>query len=201
MKKTDKMLSAIILGSPAPVSLILLFWWSGVLFNLDNNLLYILLVLSGLAAGIILDITVLRWFVFRLFSLSMPSLFIICTFYSIMIYGMFMGFPVFNSLIGIAGTYIVIRKSIVMGDSKEKLDKNTRLFFFFSFLLLLVICIITTLMALNEASIGKELELMLNLKFEVTKGMIWTLILVGGSFLLGFQYILSRIVYKTMRKY
>lgn len=58
---------------------------------------------------------------------------------------------------------------------------------------------IISAIALHEASIGRELEIMLNLDFKVTTGLVWGLILVGGAFLLGFQYLLSKLVYKKMR--
>ena len=200
MKKSDRLLSAVIIGSPAPVFLALVFWWCGALLKVGSGALYVALVVSGFAAGVLLDATVLRRFIFRLFSLSRPVLYIICAFYAVTVYAAFMGFPVFNVLVGIFGTYIIIRKSVIHGFSKEASGKNIKSFFLFSFLLLLFICIVTAAIALNEASIGRELEIMLDLNFKVTHGLVWALILGGSAFLLGFQYLFSILVYKKMRK-
>jgi len=59
---------------------------------------------------------------------------------------------------------------------------------------------IISAIALNKESIGCELEIMLNLGFRVATGFVWALILVGGAFLLGLQYLFSMLVYKKMRK-
>jgi hypothetical protein len=39
---------------------------------------------------------------------------------------------------------------------------------------------------------------MLSLKFNVEMWMIWLLIIAGGALLIGFQYIVSKLIFKAM---
>jgi hypothetical protein len=124
----------------------------------------------------------------------------VAVFYSILIYGFFMGLPVFNALVGIAGAYIVGRKCVLRGDGRQAIQKSARRVNLFSFILLLLVCVCTALLALGEATIESEVQGMLGLEFEVTRGMIWAIILVGGALLLAFQYGISRLVFRRFEK-
>jgi hypothetical protein len=59
---------------------------------------------GGFALGLALDVLVFRKFLFKLFDFSMPALAALGFFYTIMMYGFFMGMPAFNSMIGIVAT-------------------------------------------------------------------------------------------------
>lgn len=198
MKTSDKLISAIILGVPAPVFLALLLWWGGYIIDRNLDAGFIFLITAGIAAGIILNALVLRRFIFGLFKLPHAALFAIEIFYSVIIYGFFMGFPVFNSLVCIAGSYIVIRKSIVNNDSADTIRSNFKKASFFSFFLLLLLCVCTAILALGESSIRSQVQSMLGLPFNVEMWMIWLLITGGGVFLLAFQYLISKFVFKSM---
>ena len=200
MNKIDKTFSAIAIGAPIPVVLMLACWWISVPAFDDNAMMYWLLIPAGLIIGLVLDLTVLRRFMFRLFSLPMPALFALLAFYSVMVYGLFMGFPVFNTLIGIFGAYVVARSGQLERISIDIIRKNARKTHVFSLILLLLICIVTTIMALNENAIEVELKMMLNLSFEVTRAMVWALILVGALFLILFQFGISKLVFYVMAK-
>lgn len=199
MSKLDKSISAIVLGLIAPVTLFLLFWWGSIPF-IDDGRVVMILALGGLAVGIVLDFTVLRQFTLRLFELPMSVLFVLAVFYSILIYGFFMGFPVFNALVGIACAYIMGRKCILHGADRQAVQKNARKVNLFSFILLLFICVCTALLALRETTIESQVQGMLSLPFEVTREMIWVIILAGGALLLGFQYTLSRLVFRRFER-
>ena len=200
MNRIDKTISLFFLGLPVPVILMLLFWWVSVPIFGNNDFMYLLLIPAGLVIGVVLDMTVLRQYLLRLFVLPTSVQFVVLTFYSLMIYGLFMGFPVFNILVGIAGIYIVARSGHIQHASKDILHKNAKKTHLFSFALLLLICITTAIMALSEKTIGLELKMMLDLPFDVTPGMIWTLILIGTILLLSCQYLISKIVFNTMLK-
>jgi hypothetical protein len=111
-----------------------------------------------------------------------------------------MAFPVFNLAMGIiAGYYygIKIKYQEIHFDQSEILIKKVP---FFTALVMLIICITTSLIALSEKTIGLELQGMLKLNFEVTRGMIMTLILIGGSSLIIIQYFLTRITIIVTKK-
>lgn len=197
MTNSDKVISLIILGLLAPVVLMLLFWWGSIPFVKDDALI-MYLALGGLAAGVILDFTLLRGFVFKLFKLPLNVLTAVEIFYSIMVYGLFMGFPVFNSLVGIFGSYIAARGGVVQKKSREEILKSSRYINRISTGILLFLCICTAVLALRESSICLQIKGMLNLPFNVTMGMVWMLIIIGGGLLLWFQYYFSVFVSKRV---
>lgn len=199
MSKFDKILSRVILGVMAPIFLFLLGWWGSFPFVTDGNTI-LFLALGGLAVGILLDFTLLRKFISKLFRLSIFALATVALFYSIMIYGFFMGFPVFNSFVGILGSYIAARNGIIRKLPKEETIKNTKLMNRVSTAILFLLCVCSAALALSDSTICSQIKGMLNLSFDVSMGMIWGLILVGGSFLLLFQYFLSKLVSKRVIK-
>ncbi len=200
MKTSDRIISAILLGLLAPVIISLLLWWGGVLLHLDIEGVFFFLIITGAAAGIILDVTVLRKFLLRLYELPLWALFIIEGFYSIMAYGVFMGFPVPCSLAGIFGSYIVLRRGIVGGSPKSAINSDSAAINIFSFILLLVLCVCTAVLTLNEPPIGSQLKSMLGLNFSIEMWMIWLVIFAGGALLLTLQYFVSRLVARTVFK-
>lgn len=199
MSRSDKWLSVIVLGLIAPVSLMLLFWWGSIPL-VKENITIAYLALAGFAIGIALDCTVLRKFTARLFCLPIPALFAVAFFYSILFFGFFMGFPVFNVLIGISCAYVTARSCVLSGESRENIRKKARAVHLFSLILLFSICICTAVLSLREASIGLQVQHMLALPFKVTPVMIWAIILVGGTALLTFQYGMSRWIFHKLEK-
>ncbi len=198
MGRFGRFFSTVVLGLIAPVALMLAGWWGSLPFIAESSVAYI--AGAGFIIGLVLDFTVLRKFVFRLFYLPLPALFAVALFYSIMIYGFFMGFPVFNSLVGIACAYAAAKGGMLRSTDAQDRRKKARTVQWFSFALLLFFCICTAMLALREATIGSQIKQMLGLPFEVTPGMIWALILAGGVALLAFQYGISHMIFRRVEK-
>ncbi len=199
MTKFDKVISAVILGAVAPISLFLFFWW-GSLPLLKSDIWIIISSLCGLLIGLILDFTALRGFISSLFTLPLLALSAVLIFYSIVIFGFFMGLPVFNILVGIAGSYIVAKKSVLQKADKHKAEKNVKLINIISATILFLICTAAATLALGEETICQQVKGMLNLSFKVTMGMIWGIILIGGATLLSLQFFISRYVASRILK-
>jgi hypothetical protein len=194
MRNFDRIASIIIISILAPVILMLSFWWGSIPFVENNDQLIFYLAISGFVVGMILDVTILRRFLLKLFSLSLLPLVAIEIFYSIMVYGFFMGFPAFNSLVGILGSYIVARKCVYDHASQKEAARNVKYMLLLSTVILFAVCICSAFLALRETTICSQVRGMLNLSFEVTIEMIWGLILIGGSMLLIVQYYISKLV-------
>ena len=198
MNRFEICFSALVLGIIAPVALMLLGWWGSLPFIKESSVIYI--ALTGFIIGVVLDFTVLRPFLIRLFYLPLPALFAVALFYSVMIYGFFMGFPLFNTLVGITCAYAAARGSALHRADGQAMRKRAHTVQWFSFALLLFICTCTAVLALKEATINSQVQQMLRLPFEVTQGMIWTMILVGGALLLVLQYGVSRIIFRRFER-
>jgi len=190
MKPLDKLLFGLLFGLSFPLFFFLIAVLGFYLFQ-DYNVYYF--VFTGIIIGILTDILLLKKML-RI-TLELPKWIIIglYLFYNICIYGMFMGFPVFNLGIGIiAGYYYGIKINHQNYPLKqiEQIKKNVSLFTGF---IMLLICISSALIALTEKTIGLELQGMLGLGFQVTRGMVIAIILIGGTTLIITQYFLTKI--------
>jgi hypothetical protein len=183
----DRASSRLVLGAVAPVILLLTGWW-GTLGVLGDNPAVGPAALGGLALGVTLDLTVLRKHLDSLLDLRPIALGALALFYSIMIYGFFMGLPVANLLVGLVGGYVVGRKAALHGWSPERARPAARVTAAIATSILAVLCVATARMALNEPTIGLQVRGMLGLPFEVTRPMIYATIVGGGAALLAAQY-------------
>jgi hypothetical protein len=183
----DRASSRLVLGAVAPVIGLLTGWW-GTLGVLGDHPAIGPVALGGLALGVTLDLTVLRTHLDSLFDLRPAALGALALFYSIMIYGFFMGLPVGNLLVGIVGGYVVGRKAALRGWSPERARPAARVTAAIATSILAVLCVATASMALNEPTIGLQVRGMLGLPFEVTAPMIYATIVGGGAALLAVQY-------------
>lgn len=190
--KYEKAMSAVVMGVPAPVALMLAFWWGSIPFFTDNRRI-MMQALIGLAIGFAADATVLRKHLKGLFSMPFWILIALFTFYSILIYGFFMGFPVINVLVGIMGSYLVAKSCLVKGMNEVETRSRVNWFILLSTLVLLSLCVCTAWLALREPSIEDQIEGMLDLGFQVSRQMIWLMIIMGGAGLLLAQYFGSRL--------
>jgi len=181
------------LGLLAPLALFLLGWWGSIPFAQDDGTVR-MFALLGLAAGAAVDLTVLRKFIFKLFALPVPGLVCVGLFYSVMVFGFFMGFPLFNSVVGIVFCYAAARRCAVLQLPRQEAQKSAGRFNIVFLVVLVCLCAATAFLSLREPSITTQVKNMFGLPFEVTMEMIWAIILVGGTLLVLFQYITARLV-------
>ncbi len=187
MRTADKIVSLAILAPMAPIALLLAGWWGSV-GVLGDNPAVAPFALSGLAIGIALDVTALRSKLESLYSMSYGRLLLVALFYSIGMYGFFMGFPVFNAAIGVVGGYVAARRAVILGLPRERAMRDGRRVAITMTWVLGALCAATAALALNETTMGAQLQGMLGLSFVVTWPMIYAIIAVGGLGLLALQY-------------
>lgn len=165
-------------------------WWGSIGLVAERDIFKIALL--GLGLGILIDLIFLKKWVANAFNLNRAILLFIYLFYSICIYGFFMGFPVFNAAMGIvAGLYVGRRMYHQKTDSRE-FDRNVQVTSVFATAVMAVICLSSALLALSETNLPAQLEGMFNLNFEVTWPMIIGIIVLGGTALILSQYWLTR---------
>lgn len=190
MRGSDRIVSWVILGPIAPIALLLVGWW-GSLSALHDSPAVGVIALCGFVVGIALDGTALRRRMETLFSMGDRPLLLVALFYSIGMYGFFMGFPVFNALIGAVGGFVVARRAAIMGwPCQRALRDGWRVAIAMTWVLG-GLCGVTAWLALNEATMGSQLTSMFRLPFAVTRPMIYAIIIVGGVGLLALQYALA----------
>jgi len=187
MTTSDRVFSRLVLGTIAPVVLMLTGWW-GTLGVLCDHPAIGPAALGGFALGVALDLTALRRRLDSLFDLGLVALSALALFYSVMIYGFFMGLPVFNLIVGFAGGHVIGRRAALLCLPAEQTTQESRFLAAIATSILAVLCVATAWMALNEATLDSEMQHMLGLPFEVTMPMIYATIVVGGAGLLAAQY-------------
>lgn len=186
MTRLDRIVSLVALAPIAPVIGLLVGWWGSFALLGDSPLIGPA-ALTGLLAGIAVDV-VLRRRLGSLLSLPTPALLAIAMFYSVCIYGFLMGLPVGNLVVGLAGGYVAGRRSVLLADSPRRRRDRARLAAGVATAILAVLCTATALMALHEPTIGSQVQHMLGLPFVVTDAMIDAIIVFGGATLLAGEY-------------
>jgi hypothetical protein len=196
MKNFERLSIGLIIGGAFPFlsSLVAMVIW----FYVSRNEAYApYSLLAGFSLGILIDLFFLKRWIIRRYELSTGFLISLYLLYNIGIYGMFMGFPVINLLMGIVAGYYFGKRVKSKNIATEKWSGITKDVSLFTALVMTIICISTAFLSLREKSIGITLQSMLGLNFEVTKGMIIGTILLGGFLLIAIEYIIT---WQTMKQ-
>lgn len=199
MKKFDKILIGLFVGGAPPI----LFCMVSVMiwFYLDKlesrALIY---VTAGFFLGSLIDLKFLRGWINDRYKLPVWFVTGIYLFYNIGIYGLFMGFPVFNLILGLFAGYYFGKK---IGSEKISWDQHKKIInqvSLFTGLVMTLNCISSGFIALAGKGVGKDIQGMLGLGFEVTRPMIWSITLIGGIVLILIQILLTKItMIKTIK--
>jgi len=202
MKVLEKIFFVIIFGAVLPITFFLAGWW-GTVGLVEENKIFIFAI-SGLAIGIVLDFFLLKKIISDLYEISNSTLVLVYIFYSICCFGFFMGVPIFNSMLGIPAGYYAAKKCIYLKKETDYAEKYFKQTAFFTSVIITLISIASATIALMDPYTAKGLKDMLNLSFDLTKFRLVTVIILGGSILITFQYFLTRyttkIIYRIFTK-
>jgi hypothetical protein len=189
MQRFDRLFAGITLGLVIPVVIMCLSWWGSYLFGLGDT--YVKWgAIVGLLVGLFLDKIVLRGLVNNFYNLSLVVLFALYLSYSVGLLGFFMGVPVFNVFVGAAAGVYTGRKAKINGQDRRKFREALKKTAVLATVVLLAVCSFSTFVALVDSSTAANLQGMLHLGFEITRMMIWSLIVLGGLALLAVQLLL-----------
>jgi hypothetical protein len=189
MNKYEKVFLNLVLGMVMPVIGFLAGWWS--FCKIASNSVIILAAVSGLAVGLIVDAFFLKKWVDKAYQFNPVVWMAIYLFYSICVFGFFMGVPVFNLVLALpAGVLIGGELSHVSSDAAQQ-QKTIFRGKLFTTLTLAAVCASSAVIALNDPTTAANLEGMLRLSFKVTQPMIVGLIVVGGGVVLFLQWLLT----------
>lgn len=199
IKRLEKIISGLMIGGTFPLLLGLLsviVWYY--LDKLESRA--IIYLAAGLIFGLIIDLIFLKGWINRRFELPLWSMAGIYILYNVFVFGFFMGFPVFNVLLGlIAGNYFGNR--IVSGKLPSEIQsKQIKQVSIFTALIMALICISSAVIGLTDEYTGANIQGMLRLDFEVTQPMLWAIALVGGLSMIIVQYVITKwTIQKTIK--
>jgi len=149
-------------------------------------------VLSGLFTGLLVDLLILKKLVRRRFELPVWFLILTYLFCNLVMFGMFMGFPVFNLFLGIIAGYYFGKRVRYNNISFTASKPVIRLVASFTASVILVICIASGYIATVGEGVGSDLQHMFRLNFLITKAMIWEIIWIGGITLIIAEFWLTK---------
>jgi len=192
MQRFDKILFGFVIGFifPIMIGLLSVLVW----FYTDRQETHApFYALIGLSSGLLIDLMFLKRWIKKRYVLSIWFVAGIYILYNICVYGFFMGFPVFNVLLGLLAGYYYgnrICSNKIQPEIRSKLINRVSLF---TGLIMTLICISSGIIGLTDKTIGENIQGMLGLDFEITKTMIFTIIFIGGFGLIVSQYFLTRL--------
>ena len=108
-------------------------------------------------------------------------------------------FSVFNLLMGVISGYYFGRKIVIKQNTQIQINRIIKQVSTFTAIVMLLICIASAYIALLGEGIGKDLQMMFRLPFEVSKMMIRVIALLSGGMLISLQYIIANYVMNKTR--
>ena len=201
MKTTlERIFFGLILAPLAPLAGFMAGWW--ISYTALQGIFIAVGALAGLCLGIVADVFLLKRWVERASQMNTLFWATIFLFYTVGIFGFFMGVPVFNALLAIPAGFVVAARTGTGSSGSTGVSLAARRAAWFTTGVLFVVCAASAFIALASRSTAADLKGMLGLSFEVTQGMILGLILVGGSGLLagnwGLAWVSTRLAYKFL---
>jgi hypothetical protein len=198
MKKSDEWLWGVFLGLTFPTFFCVTF--VAIWYYLDGTEAHAFYyAMSGGLAGGVIDAFFLRSWVYRRFLLPWGLLLFFYAWYNVGLYGFFMGFPVFNSLLGPIAGYYCGRRVLALKMADSERDRCKRQLLSVTGILLVLLCFSTGMLAFEGTGVGGMLEYLFGLRFKVTDVMVAGIVVLGSVVLVTFQWWLTKMVFeKTM---
>ncbi len=199
--RLERFLFGIILAPLAPLAGLMAAWWGS--YSLLPQAWIPVGTLAGLFAGIAADLFLLKGLVHRTRQLKPIFWAAVFLFYSVGVFGFFMGVPVFNALLAVPAGFVAAAFLVEKSPAPAQLERAARKTAWLTTGMLFLICVASATFALLSSSTPSDLKGMLGLPFEVTQAMVIGLIGVGGVGLLSFNWILAwgstRLAYKFLQ--
>jgi len=192
LRKLEAPILAFVLGAIPPITGLLAGWWGSLPWNSETWIARC--ALAGLTIGLLIDVIFLRRCFHRRYALSWIVWLGILVFYSVGMFGFFMGVPVFNVALALPAGLVVGGKLAASDCDPDRGRRIIRRACVITTAVLAVICSASATIALLSPSTASDLEGMLNLGFRVTTVHLTGLIIVGGSALLVLQWLLAEFI-------
>lgn len=192
LTKLEAPILAFALGAISPIAGLLAGWWGSLPWKSETWIPRC--ALAGLAIGLLINALFLRKWFHRRYAMSWLAWFGIFVFYSVGMFGLFMGMPAFNVALALPAGLVVGGKLAAARCDSDRAQRIIRRACVFTTLVLAAICTVSATIALLHPSTASELQHMLNLGLEVTSAHVTGLIIVGGVALLVMQWTLTAFV-------
>ncbi len=192
--RMERLFLSVVIGLVLPIALGLAGWWGSIPFVPENLILYF--ALGGVLVGILLDLIFLRRWTSSALSVSMGWPVAVFLFYSVCVFGFFMGVPILNFALGaIWGYYIGMRlRAGKLG--KPAIQERARKSGVFASIVMAVACAAAMTIAFLDPYLEANIQGMFNLAQPIGRPLILALSAFGGVILVVLEYVITRKVVK-----
>ena len=192
LKKLEAPILAFALGAIPPITGLLAGWWGTLPSNSERWIARC--ALAGLAIGLLIDTIFLRRWFRRRYAIPWLVWLGIFVFYSVGMFGFFMGVPAFNVALALPAGLVVGSKLAASNCDSDCGRQIILRACVSTTMVLTAVCVASATIALLHPSTASELQHMLNLGFEVTTAHVTGLIVVGGGALLVMHWTITAFV-------
>lgn len=186
LQKIESIAIAVVLGAVPIIGCFLAGWWLSIPLAREDYTIFC--ALAGLLVGMLVNALFLRNWMKQACTLKTWVWTAVYVFYSVCIFGFFMGVPVFNVALGLPAGFFVGRGLAHSGAGTARMQRVASQAAIFTTSVLGLVCIASAWFALASPSTASDLQGMLGLPFQVTPAMIIALILIGGAGILGMEW-------------
>ena len=190
----ERLFLNMIIGLIAPLFFLFLGWWGSIPFVNEGSIKFF--ALGGLLLGIMMDFLFLRRWVRKACSLPRLWFVLIYLFYSICLFGCFMGVPVFNIVMGLVGGYYVGLCLRYTGKNKAEVENGANQTAVFAAVILAVFCVSSLILASLDQSLAANIQGLFGLSQDVSREKILTVSAIGGLVMVALEYFLTRAMVK-----
>jgi hypothetical protein len=185
----EKLFLSVIIGLVFPILLGLAGWWSSIPFVPEKSILYF--ALGGFMLGVLVDLIFLRFWTRNAFHFPLIWPALVYLFYSVGMFGFFMGVPVFNLLMGLVGGYFMGMRLRAENAGNEKVEQTARQTGIFTAFVLAVACVAALTIAGLSSSLEGDIRGMFALANPMSKTAILALSSVAGIGLVILEYAIT----------
>ncbi|NMC68210.1 MAG: hypothetical protein GYA61_08300 [Spirochaetales bacterium] len=201
MKNLEKIISGLIIGSIFPLSLGLITLSLWFMFDKSESRPLIYLIFGVLIGGLI-DLKFIKTWINNRFNLPTWIIALIYIVYNIFVFGFFMGFPVFNVLLGLLAGYYYANRICSNKIDPTRYKKLLNQVSLFTGIIMTLVCISSGFLAIYNNGAAGMIQDLLGLPFEVTRSMLWMIVVIGGLVLVLITVLLTRFtMFKIIRNY
>ena len=189
MRTIETVIIGLIFGAVPVIAGSLAGWWLSIFLVPEPLIPAVALV--GFLIGVLIDAVFLKRWTSRAYSLP-PIVWVgIYLFYSVGLFGMFMGVPVFNVGLALPAGFFIGAYLVHQSAQVPQVQQAARRLSMVTTCIMAMVCVASAIIALSDPYTAGSLEGMLGLGFSVTVPMIVAITLVGGGILLVMQWWLT----------
>ena len=193
----EKLFLSVVAGLVFPILLGLAGWWGSLPFVPESSIVYF--ALGGFLLGVLVDVVFLGSWVRKALSLPLIWPVLVYLFYSVGMFGFFMGVPAFNVMMGPLGGYYVGMRLRAANTQKDEVERIARQTGFFTTFILAIACAASLVIAALDPSLEANINGMFALANPISRTAILALSAAAGMGLVVLEYFITRAAVKFAR--